>query len=144
MEEFTWLRLRLNKFFLHFVSELVFALEPEHEILVWLIERVFFRSGSREFNPFNSADVVDPNSVLGSFLLKLLLKCEQSVNVHRHLDDIIARWSTEGGQTESKVQRMVLLMNCHKVRSNTRSRGLGGVRFGVRHGVWCGNITLYY
>ncbi|KAF6032077.1 hypothetical protein EB796_009577 [Bugula neritina] len=110
--EFSQLRLRLNKFFMYFVSEMVFSSTPDEQVLQWLVNRVTFRQGTREFSVFNSSEVIDPKPVLRSFLLKLLLKCEQSDTVYQYLDQIINSWS--GDNVTSQVQTMVLVMDCHK------------------------------
>ena len=47
-----------------------------------------------------------------SFLLKLLLRCEQSESVIESLNDMLASWRD---QPKLQVQTMVLFMDCHKV-----------------------------
>ena len=113
MAEFTYLRDRLNKFFMSFVSEMVFSSEPEPEVLHWVVERVSYQNVTRQFSLFNCYEVIDPNPVLRSFLLKLLLKCRQSDTVVRHLNSIIEKWQTDNIQ--SQVQTLILLMDCYKV-----------------------------
>lgn len=55
---------------------------------------------------------MDPDPVLRSFLLKLLLKCKASQRVREYLDKIV----TQPNVTEAdRQQTMVLLMDCHKV-----------------------------
>ena len=113
-QEFVKRRTRLNKFFMRFVSELVFLSEPCVEVIDWLANCVTFRGGTRQFSMFNCEDVVDPDPVLRSFLLKLLLKCKNSERVRGYLDKIITQ--REGGEGEgNRLQTMVLLMDCHKV-----------------------------
>lgn len=99
---------------MYFVSEMVFSSTPDEQVLQWLVNRVTFRQGTREFSVFNSSEVIDPKPVLRSFLLKLLLKCEQSDTVYQYLNQIINSWS--GDNVTSQVQTMVLVMDCHKVR----------------------------
>ncbi|XP_067937583.1 E3 ubiquitin-protein ligase rnf213-alpha-like [Watersipora subatra] len=120
LDEFTWLRDRLNKFFMYFVSELVFASEPEQAILEWLVDRVTFRAGTRQFGLFNSSEIVDASPVLRSYLLKLLLRCEQSKAVTLSLDTIIKSWHAD--KSRSHVQSLVLLMDCHKDLSEYQRR----------------------
>lgn len=95
-----------------FVSELVFQSEPDADVITWLAECVTFRDGTRSFSIFNYEDVVDPNPVLRSFLLKLLLRCRKSGQVKEDIDKIIGQWALTD---QYKLQTMVLLMDCLKV-----------------------------
>ena len=108
------LRKRLNKFFMAFVSEVVFGSdeEPDEDIIQWLLQCVTFRAGTRAFSLYNTADVVDPTPVLRSFILKLLMQCRQSERVQEHLNYLLAEW---GDDMRQKIQTMVLLMDCRKV-----------------------------
>ena len=114
IEELKWLRKRLNKFFMAFVSEVVFGsdVEPDEDIIQWLLQCVTFGAGTRAFSLYNTADVVDPTPVLRSFLLKLLMQCTQSEHVQEHLNHLLADW---GDDVKQKIQTMVLLMDCRKV-----------------------------
>lgn len=115
MGSFQGLRKRLNKFFMSFVSELVFTSEPEYDVLEWLVDRIAYKGrGARQFSMFNCEDVLDPDPVLRSFLLKLLLKCRHSDNVRNHLNDIIRSWRVE--DVQSQIQTLLLVMDCHRVR----------------------------
>ncbi|XP_067936897.1 E3 ubiquitin-protein ligase rnf213-alpha-like [Watersipora subatra] len=115
MAEFKEFRQRLNKFFMSFVSEVVFSgqQEPEEGIIQWLLNCVTFGSNTetRQFSLFNSADVVDPTPVLRSFLLKLLLQCSQSDAASTHLNRILSEWT---GEKSNQLQTMVLFMDCWK------------------------------
>ena len=53
-----------------------------------------------------------PSIYYRSFLLKLLLRCEQSESVIESLNDMLASWRD---QPKLQVQTMVLFMDCHKV-----------------------------
>lgn len=111
-------RTRLNKFFMCFVSDIVFGKEedPDGEILTWLLECITCRSATgdatRQFSLFNSADVVDPTPVLRSFLLKLLLQIADSDVVQHYLDNMMRSWMENKNY---QLQTMVLLMDCRKV-----------------------------
>ena len=115
MLEFKAFRKRLNKFFMSFVSDVVFESDedPEDEIIQWLLNCVAFGTAStKQFSLFNSADVIDPTPVLRSFLLKLLLQCNQNDAVKAHLDTILSEWTAN---EKYKMQTMVLFMDCWKV-----------------------------
>lgn len=112
----------MNKFFMCFVSEIVFEGDsdgPDEEIIRWLLDCITCRGAggaatTRQFSLFNSADVVDPTPVLRSFLLKLLLQCTQSDTVHDQLNQILDSWTASHQQY---IQTMVLFMDCWKVRN---------------------------
>ena len=98
-----------------FVSDIVFAgkEDPDHRIIEWLLNCVTFSSGrTRQFSLFNTAEVIDPNPVLRSFLLKLLLQCNESSYSMQQLDVILSEWSAD---SKYMMQTMVLFMNCWKV-----------------------------
>ena len=115
LEELKWLRKRLNKFFMEFVAELVFSPEatPDEEIIEWLLQCVTFGAGTRQFSLYNTADVVDPTPVLRSFLLKLLMLYQDNELVRYYIDGMLAKW---GADEKQRIQTMVLLMDCRKVR----------------------------
>ena len=117
-QEFVKLRTRLNKFFMRFVSELVFLSEPCVEVIDWLANCVTFRGGTRQFSMFNCEDVVDPDPVLRSFLLKLLLKCKNSERVRGYLDKIITQ--REGGEGEGD-RKSTRLNSSHVKRTRMTS-----------------------
>lgn len=116
VEEFRKLRMRVNKFFMSFVSDIVFngRQDPQDEIIEWLLNCVTFGSAknTRRFNLFDENDAVDPTPVLRSFLLKLLLQCEQTDSVNKHLDGMLAIWQRD---KTYQLQTMVLIMDCRKV-----------------------------
>ena len=114
LNELKWLRKRLNRFFMAFVSELVFGAdtEPDAQIIDWLLQCVTFGAGTRQFSLYNTADAVDPTPVLRSFLLKLLIQCTQSEAVHNHINRMLSNWGEDENQ---RIQTMVLLMDCKKV-----------------------------
>jgi len=106
----------MNKFFMKFVSDMVFNGEerdPDDEIISWLLDCVTARGGetTRQFNLFNSQEVVDPTPVLRSFLLKLLLSCRQQHYVNTYLDKVLSVSTNQ----QHQLQTMVLLMDCCKV-----------------------------
>lgn len=137
LDSFKSLRARLNAFFMHFVSEIVFKPDssPDDQIMEWLLERITSDNTTRKLSLFNSQEVVDPSPVLRSFLLKLLLKCEQSDSVENQLNNLLASWKDEH---QLQVQTMVLFMDCHKVgiqHSGSLPRCQSGGSFGnsLRH-----------
>lgn len=116
MEELKQRRRRLDKFFMAFVSDVVFGAEtePDDQIIKWLLECVTFKGGTRQFSLYNTADVVDFRApVLRSFLFKLLMQLTQSDLVDGYLNSLLAGWPDD--QTR-RVNTMVLLMDCHKVK----------------------------
>lgn len=123
MRKLVDLRTRLNKFFMQFVSEMVFISEdpPEEGILVWLMECVTFRDRTREFSVFYCKDVLDPTPVLRSFLLKLFLSCDNP-QVETHLNQLMRSW--KDNEPELQVQKMAMLIDCYKVSKNSEIMGL--------------------
>jgi len=106
----------MNKFFMTFVSDIVFNEEerdPDDKVIRWLLDCIVARSGetTRQFSLFNSQEVVDPTPVLRSFLLKLLLSCRKKRYVNTYLDKVFAVSTNH----QHQLQTMVLIMNCRKV-----------------------------
>ena len=95
---------------------MVFAqgIAPDIEIVRWLTNCVAFRDPAKKFNLFTTAEVVDLNPVLRSFLIKLFLQCQNSEEIKCHLNDLISSWRTPSNQ-HKELAKMVLVMNCHKV-----------------------------
>lgn len=114
LERFKDQRERLNKFFMHFVSEMVFTPEtpPDDGILLWLTECVTFRNQTREFSVFYCADVVDPTPVLRSYLLKLFLQYNDE-RVENHLNQIMKSWKVI--EPEIQEHQMTMMIDCYKV-----------------------------
>ena len=106
----------LNKFFMHFVSEMVFApgIAPDIEIVKWLTNCVTFRDQTKKFSLFTTAEIVDPNPVLRSFLIKLFLQCQSSEAIKDHLNELITNFQTMNSPHEM-LPNLTLVMNCHKV-----------------------------
>ena len=107
------LRSRLNKFFMHFVSELVFtpSRAPSEEIVEWLMSCVTFSNKqTREMSVFHTQDVIDPTPVLRSFLLKLFL---QYPSTGDHLVRLVESWAEETGIF--RIQKMAMLVDCYRV-----------------------------
>ncbi|KAF6041607.1 hypothetical protein EB796_000120 [Bugula neritina] len=116
LASFKGLRRRINNFFVAFVSDMVFSEEerdPDDEIISWLLNCVTARDGetTRQFNLFNSQEVVDPTPVLRSFLLKLLLRCSQTELVERYLNHVLQSTPHSG---DHQLQTMVLFIDCWK------------------------------
>ena len=113
------LRGRLNKFFMHFVSELVITEHhpPDDRIIQWLMDCVTFKEQtSRDFSVFHTDEVIDPTPVLRSFLLKLFI---QYPTLDEHLDCLVQSWEEESGRF--KVQKMAMLVDCYQVNGDYKS-----------------------
>lgn len=118
LEDFKNFRARLNKFFMEFVSELVFSEHkiPSDEIVRWLMQCVTFKEErTRDFSVFHTDEVIDPTPVLRSFLLKLFL---QNPSLDDHLDDLVQSWTEEDGIF--KVQKMAMLVDCYQVSTGDK------------------------
>lgn len=104
---------------------LVFSpeVDPEMEIVQWIADFLTFRDGAKKFSLFEAEDIVEPTDVTQSFLIKLFLQCSKS-NVSAYMNDLIERWDVTGNEL-SQLPKMVMVMNCHKVRrlSSLLSRG---------------------
>ena len=108
------LRGRLNRFFMHFVSEQVITERhsPDVGIIQWLMDCVTFKEQtSRDFSVFHTEEVIDPTPVLRSFLLKLFI---QYPTLDEHLDRLVQSWEEESGRF--KVQKMAMLVDCYQVK----------------------------
>ena len=90
------------------------GIAPDIEIVKWLSNCVAFRDPTKKFNLFTTAEVVDLNPVLRSFLIKLFLQCQNSEEIKYHLNDLIASWRTPSNQ-HKELAKIILVMNCHKV-----------------------------
>ena len=101
---------------MHFVSEMVFApgIAPDIEIVKWLTKCVTFRDQTKKFSLFTTAEIVDPNPVLRSFLIKLFLQYQSSEAIKDHLNELITNFQTMNSPHEM-LPNLVLVMNCHKV-----------------------------
>lgn len=98
-----------------FVSDIVFSSRqsPEGGIIEWVLNCIAFGTAdTKEFSLFRSVNVVDPTPVLRSYLLKLLLQCNQSDFVNKELDYLMSNWTAD---KTYQLQTMVLLMDCCKV-----------------------------
>ena len=110
------LRGRLNRFFMHFVSEQVITERhsPDVGIIQWLMDCVTFKEQtSRDFSVFHTEEVIDPTPVLRSFLLKLFI---QYPTLDEHLDRLVQSWEEESGRF--KVQKMAMLVDCYQVNGD--------------------------
>ena len=110
------LRARCNMFFTRFVSDLVVTPDtpPSGEVIHWLLDCVTSSRGTRQFSVYNVSDVVDPNPVTRSFLLKLLLKLDEQQAVRDYLDNFVQRALTEF--SAFNFQSILLVLDCMKVR----------------------------
>ena len=66
LDSFKSLRARMNAFFMHFISEIVFSsdTQPDDHIMQWLLERITKDKSTRQLSLFNYQEVVDPSPVL--------------------------------------------------------------------------------
>ena len=66
LDSFKSLRARMNAFFMHFISEIVFSSDtrPDDHIMQWLLERITKDKSTRQLSLFNYQEVVDPSPVL--------------------------------------------------------------------------------
>ena len=114
MKKFSELRERLNIFFMHFVSEIMFLGEPPSlDVIRKILNYVTSDNGNREFSIFKSEQVVDANPVLISFLLKLLLQSKQSGAAITYLNTSLSTW--QDSNRESYLLLATLIVDCQKV-----------------------------
>lgn len=119
LEENRALRRRYNKFFMDFVSQLVFASTepPTDDVIRWLLNCVTRDNRPAVFSVVNVDDVLDSTPVLRSFLLKHLLRIESGSSraVKEYLEGLLSTVKLEHDTTGSSLEILLLLMDVLKV-----------------------------